>query len=79
MIDSRLKELFVILLMTGATILNTIYTPITIFMYFLLFPLGSIISIIEAIITATIIPLVHVIIKSTTLFFPFVTCTSGYY
>ena len=44
-----------ILVITGDTMVNNTYIPITTFIYFLLFPSGSIISIIVPIITATII------------------------
>ena len=44
-----------ILVIIGDTIVKSTYIPITTFMYFLLFPSGSIISIIVPIITAIII------------------------
>ena len=50
---------FVNLFINGYIIVNNIYTPITVFTYFLFFPSGKIISIIVAIITAKIIPCAH--------------------
>ena len=57
------KSIFVIFPNIGDIIVNNIYTPITAFIYFLLFPLGYIISIMLAIITATIICSAHVLRK----------------
>ncbi len=47
------------LFQTEYIIVNNIYTPITVFTYFLFFPSGKIISIMVAIITAKIIPCAH--------------------
>ena len=50
--------------MNGEIIVNSMYIPITTFMYFFKLPSGSIISIIVPIITATIIPCPQLLKKS---------------
>jgi len=54
--SDTLNSLPVTFVITGETIENKIYTPITTLTYFLQFPSGNSISIIVPIITAIIIP-----------------------